>query len=363
MSGLERRAFPRRPFEQPVQAYENGARFPCKPVDLSLGGAFLRTRDLERFRTGELVSVVFAREAGWAEPVYLFARIVRRQENPLGIGLAWERAVTSGDTAYLADFLHATLGLKTDVAARHAQAVTGRFHSVFSFDLVHRAGEAHRRKAADRQAAEEAQAAREAAAAMVAAPASASAAPPAPPEPTVAPERVPTPPPASRTAAERPRATRSIVSRLAESRGVSRRSGDPSNPFDERTPSGQSVGVLTDEIRATDQPVPASLAAALEIDGRVYPATIATLGSSRLTVVAVTAPAHVPGRLRLSTDLPAGDASSRVVADCEVHGFSREVEGTVYHLAVNALDEGDDPGVLLRYVKFLYFQALAGPDA
>jgi hypothetical protein len=372
--GQERRAFPRRPFVPPVQAYENGARFACKPVDLSLGGAFLRTRSVESFRTDELISVVFAADAGWSEPIYLFARVVRLQADPPGLGLSWERAVTAGDAAYLARFLNATLGLKTQVATEHTQTLTGRFRSVFPFDLVHRAGEQHRRKAAERLAAEDA--ARVAAVAPAPAPvatpvpkaaakvesalskAARAAAASESADPLTERVRVPSP-----STAGSPRATRSIVSRLADSRGVARHGVGASNPFEERTPSGLGTGVLTDEIRAVDQAVPTTITATLEIDGKAYPATISSLGSSRLTVVAVSAPSHVPGRLRLATDLPVPDGPRPIIADCAVHGFQREAEGTVYDLAIDALDEDGDPGVLLRYVKFLYFQAIASGDA
>ncbi len=375
--GQERRAFPRRPFVPPVQAYENGARFACKPVDLSLGGAFLRTRSIETFRADELISVVFAADAGWSEPIYLFARVVRLQADPPGLGLSWERAVTAGDAAYLARFLNATLGLKTQVATEHTQTLTGRFRSVFPFDLVHRAGEQHRRKTAERLAAEDA--ARVAAATPAPAPVPAPVAAPVPKaatkvesalskaaraaaaaessDPLTERIRVPS------TSSGSPRATRSIVSRLADSRGVARHGVGASNPFEERTPSGLGPGVLTDEIRAVDQAVPTTITATLEIDGKAYPATISLLGSSRLTVVAVSAPSHVPGRLRLATDLPVPDGPRPIIADCAVHGFAREAEGTVYDLAIDVLDEDGDPGVLLRYVKFLYFQAIASGDA
>ncbi len=358
-SPQERRAFPRSPFDLPAQAYENGARFACKPVDLSLGGAFLRTRDLASFQPGALVSVVFSQDSGWEQPVYLFARIVRCQPAPTGLGLAWERAVSTGDAAYLASFLHRVLGLKTSVAESHARSAAGRFRSVFSFDLVQRSAEQHWRKLAEHEASREA--AEVSAAADVVAVGPAAPAPVAPPpQEATTPASAPTTP---KTPAGRSRATRSIVSRLADSRA--RTAGldhaGTLNPFDERTPTPHE-GVITGEVRANEQPVPTRVDALLEIDGATYPATISRLGSTRLTVVAVTAPAHVPSHVRLAADLPAQEGPRPIVADCAVHGFERDGERTIYSLAIDDLDEDGDPGVLARYVKWLYFEALAGKE-
>lgn len=354
VSPQERRAFPRSPFDLPAQAYENGARFACKPVDLSLGGAFLRLRELASFRVGALVSVVFAHDSGWEPPIYLFARIVRLQPTPAGLGLSWERAVSTGDPAYLASFLHRVLGLKSSVAESHAQPASGRFRSVFSFDLVHRSAEQHRRKLVER--------------ATPVAPAPAPA--PSPPRPVEASAPAPAPT-AAKKPAERSRATRSIVSRLADSRArtagldrVGKAGLDHAgalNPFDERTPTPHE-GVITGEVRANEQPVPTRVDALLEIDGATYPATISQLGSTRLTVVAVTAPAHVPSHVRLAADLPSQEGPRPIVAECAVHGFERDGERTTYSLAIDELDEDGDPGVLARYVKWIYFEALAGKD-
>lgn len=378
----ERRAFPRRAFEKTAQAYESGARLACRPIDVSLGGAFLRVRDAERFKLGDMISVVFGPESGWASAIYVFGRVVRLQGEPSGVALAWERAVTTGEKAYLASFLNKVLGLKSQVAESHAQGATGRFRSVFSFDVVQRAGEHHRRKLAS-QAAEAVQA-------SLAAPPVQTPPPVEVPSALAAVEvKKPARPVSDGPRESRPSAlpamsghpeltpgslvarkpgglhTRSIVSRLADSRA---RAGlyDPGtlrDPFDERTPTPHEVGALTSELRATDQPIPTRISATLEVDGASYPATISLLGTTRLTVVAVNAPAHVPSHLRLAADLPVAEGPRPIVADCAVHGFQRDQDGTTFDLAIDVLDEADDPGVLTRYLKWLYFQALAGTES
>jgi hypothetical protein len=65
----------------------------------------------------------------------------------------------------------------------------------------------------------------------------------------------------------------------------------------------------------------------------------------------------------LAADLPAQEGSRPIVAECAVHGFKRDGERTTYNLAIDELDEDGDPGVLARYVKWIYFEALAGKDA
>lgn len=377
----ERRAFPRRPFDKAAQAYEDGTRVTCKPMDLSLGGAFLRVRDAERFSPGSTISVVFGQEAGWPSAIYLFGSVVRLQGDPSGIGLAWERAVTTGDTAYLASFLNKVLGLKAQVATAHAQVAAGRFRSVFSFELVHRAGEHHRHKLAEQAALAE-QATQAAQAAALAPP---QAPPIAPPEvarpgrpdregpresrPSALPAMMGHPELTPGSLISRrgssPLHTRSIVSRLADSRARSALydPGTLLNPFDERTPTPHDVGSLTSEVRATDHPIATRIAATLEVDGTIYPAMISLLGTSRLTVVAVDAPAHVPSHLLLKADLPVQEGPRPIVADCAVHGFLRDLDGTTFNLAIDVLDEDGDPGVLTRYLKWLYFQSLASTES
>ena len=136
----DRRAFPRRPFELAVFAYENGARFHAIPTDISLGGAYLSTNQVERIAIGDLLSVVFGEDSGCIEPVYLFGEVVRRTTagTERGIGLRWTKAVSCADAASLAQFVERVFGVKATAAEARVTAGYGKFRSVFSFAPVHK---------------------------------------------------------------------------------------------------------------------------------------------------------------------------------------------------------------------------------
>ena len=141
MGNVEQRAYARRPFSVVAEAFESGARFPCKPTNLGLGGAFLETgKRTSMFRQGMIVSLAFGSEAGARSAVYLFGEVIRIQKAPkAGIALRWIKAVSRGDRDQLALFLARLLGVNPIDLRKKVLADQGQFDCVLSFEPFHKA--------------------------------------------------------------------------------------------------------------------------------------------------------------------------------------------------------------------------------
>jgi hypothetical protein len=141
VGNVEQRAYARRPFTVVAEAFESGARFPCKPTNLGLGGAFLETgKRTSMFRKGMIISLAFGSEAGARSAVYLFGEIVRVQTSPrAGIGVRWIKAVSRGDRDQLALFLARLLGVSPIDLRKKVLTDQGQFDCVLPFDSFHKA--------------------------------------------------------------------------------------------------------------------------------------------------------------------------------------------------------------------------------
>lgn len=306
----ERRIFPRRPFAAAIFTYENGARFAATPVDLSLGGAFLATEAVERINLGDLVSVVFGPEAKVQPPVFLFARVVRRQRGSgKGVGIEWIKAVSTGAAEHLAAFLERTFGIKAAAAERQIEAGEGRFRCLFSFQPILDAGRRHR----------------ETMDALL-----------NPLDLGEQPVHRARPSPAGPSPA-----TLAIV------------------PTEAAT---DARGVITAEMTIGNERAPVDLEATLRVDGVVYEVRLVEIGLSSVEIVTADPVPESPRPVQVAFVVPGRDKPVNVAIEGPITRL-RAIQGTrgaSLDVAVRLLDEGSTPGVWARFAKWAYFTSLKG---
>lgn len=132
--GVSQRKFPRRPVTENIYSYVDGVRLDASSANVSVGGMFLRTRSYQKVPIGSLISVVFQSAMAARYKIYLVARVVRTQEEPIaGLGLKWERAYTKDAAKPLAHFLQRLLGIRSTVIEEQIRldAAVSRFVYVF----------------------------------------------------------------------------------------------------------------------------------------------------------------------------------------------------------------------------------------
>lgn len=140
MSGSERRIHPRHAFDRAVFCYHDGTRISGKPIDISIGGMLFATPDAPRVPKGTQMGVVFDRSCGVDPPIYLFARVVRFQSEPVtGVGLRWVKATTAMEARLLATFLEILFGISASILLPHVELGQGRMRSSFEFEAFLRA--------------------------------------------------------------------------------------------------------------------------------------------------------------------------------------------------------------------------------
>jgi PilZ domain len=128
---MERRLSKRWEHVGDVFCYINGVRFDAKSEDVSAGGMFLATPI--NVPKGTKVAMVF-RDQGDLDlpPVFLIGIVMRIQTGEhLGLGLAWETAITEGPDLSLRYFLNRVLKLDGEINRRLTPK--GVSKAVFSF--------------------------------------------------------------------------------------------------------------------------------------------------------------------------------------------------------------------------------------
>ena len=110
VDGDNRRKSPRRHFEEEIYTYVEGNRLDADIQDVSAGGAFLRT--WQSIPVDAKVAVVFKKQAQTTSPVFVVGRVVRSQADPApGVALVWEKALTVGAPSELEWFLSSMFGI------------------------------------------------------------------------------------------------------------------------------------------------------------------------------------------------------------------------------------------------------------
>jgi hypothetical protein len=134
----ERRRFPRRNLEEPIQCFLDGAMGYAVSRDLSVGGLLFTPPPGLELRPRSLVAVVFERRSDPIRPIYMIGRVVRVSPPPdQRVALRWERAVTAAQAADLVAFLNLLFHLSLKVPASQPTSGLGIARSVFNFSSLY----------------------------------------------------------------------------------------------------------------------------------------------------------------------------------------------------------------------------------
>ena len=133
--GSERRRYERRELKAEVYCYIEGHRVDVRSSDISAGGMFVETGQVILPGT-ELAVVVKAQLLAGRRPVFLSARVMRRQVAPVkGVGIRWEKATTPGDAETLREFLQTNLGVDPKGIEEQPHGDGGLVQAVYVFPL------------------------------------------------------------------------------------------------------------------------------------------------------------------------------------------------------------------------------------
>ena len=133
--GSERRRYERRELNADVYCYLEGQRVDVRSTDVSVGGMFIETEQAILPGT-ELAVVMKAQLMAGERPVFLSARVMRRQTQPVsGIGIRWENATTPGSKEVLKEFLRSMFGIEARRVEERPHGDAGLVQAVYVFPL------------------------------------------------------------------------------------------------------------------------------------------------------------------------------------------------------------------------------------
>lgn len=133
--GIDKRQSPRRPLNERVFAYVDGARVDVESSNVSRGGLFVKTRRAEEIPLGARLVLVFHSPDALRHKIFLVAQVRRHQTAPvMGVGLSWEKAITPGSAQALATFLNKILDIRVEVIEAKIVPETGGSRHVYFFD-------------------------------------------------------------------------------------------------------------------------------------------------------------------------------------------------------------------------------------
>jgi len=356
---VERREFPRQPLSQEVHCYIDGVRVDARTLDISASGSFVRMTRARAVSPGALVGVVFLRHPQVLQTTFLFGRVVRIQPEPVeGIALAWEKAVTIAPPEDLARFLDSVFGIQSPTIRREASGPRGTERSVFSFGSI-----AAHPVAPVPWSGETPAPSRELPKSQDPARPFQTPSPVPPRRTPVQPVEVEIPDPFDAVAlgADRLEVTSQDLDALEVKVIALERDGTPTRESvpPEAPPPKRDSGPVSAMVARED--VPVSLHGALILGDEKLSVTLRQLGEVRVFVQTAFVPMNREADLRLQFDIPARRGSTQVECRCRLlEAQAEEVEpGPGLLLRVLSIDEGDSPGIVTRYMKFVQFTDLA----
>lgn len=303
-TALDRRRFPRRPLEEALHCYIAGVKCKATCVDISAGGGFLSTDG--EIPVGTTVAVVFKRQEGIEHPSYLLGTAVRQQEGEFaGVGVRWNRAISTGEPVDLAAFLYRLLGIKvdgirvTDSADPEERRAVYRFVASEDPQVVHETSSQAGRKAGTKV--------------------------------HVAGSQV-----------ELPMASPAAME-------TADHSGD-----------GDSPGAITTRVNRAVR-APARLPAVIEMGLGPQAGTVTHLGKEGMFVAAGVEAASQGGEASVEFVIRTRRGDLRMKCNCRIAAVDTgEATGRCgVDLQIVSVDEGDQPGILESYVRWLHFRFFA----
>lgn len=309
--GSERRRYERRELKADVYCYIEGQRVDVRSSDISAGGMFIETEQPVLPGT-ELAVVVKAQLIAGHRPVFLTARVMRRQVVPVrGVGVRWEKATTPGAPATLREFLKDNLGIAAKGIEEQPHGDAGLVQAVYMFPLGLEDFE------------------------------TAPVVEDAPPilgggEDTI-------------DGLDDEEPTLQDLDEALQNELAARPS---------------SAGPLTQEIAKGASQAPADLKATLSVGAASHPVRISSLGSENAFITTNTA-LEIGGKIQLRFGILARGGVVEIQARATVISTDRDHRsgrrGVLVRL--NQVDEGGQRGILRQYIRWLHFNSIRKPTA
>lgn len=307
--GSERRRYERRGWKEEVYCYLDGQRVNVQSTDISAGGMFIETHQSILPGT-EVAVVVKAQLADGQRPVFLTARVMRRQVQPVkGVGIRWEKATSPGDPHSLRKFLQNTLRVDANRIDEHPHGDAGLVQSVFQFPLT----------SADLDEA-----------------------------------------PRVEVAAPLLGGGEDTIEGLDDEEATIQELGEDLKAELSERPS--EIGPLTTELGKGDSQAPADLKANLIVGRKEHPVRVSSLGPGN-AFVATNSALEAGQKVELRFSIVARGGSADIRARAEVISLGRDHRsgrrGGLVKLT--RVDEGSHPGIFRQYTRWLHFNAIRNP--
>ena len=313
--GSERRRYERRELNADVYCYLEGQRVDVRSTDVSVGGMFIETEQPILPGT-ELAVVMKAQLTAGERPVFLSARVMRRQTQPVsGIGIRWENATTPGSTEVLKEFLHSMFGIEARLIKEQPHGDAGLIQAVYVFPLG--------------------------------------------PEDFEGAPSVEDAPPLFRGEEEE---TIEGLDDDDDEDTVQELAEDVKDAIEEQRRGGP--GPLTQEISVGSSQAPTDLKAVLGVRGEEHPVRITTLGAEHAFVT--TNMDLVSGarlELRFGINARGGVAEVQVRAEVISTGRDHSSGRRGVRIKFTRIDEGRHRGILRQYTRWLHFNSIREPGA
>ena len=355
----ERREFPRQARSQEVHCYIDGVRVDARTMDMSASGAFVRMSQSRAVSMGSLVGLVFLRHPRMLQTTFMFGRVVRTQAAPVeGIALAWEKAVTVAPAEDLARFLETVFGIMSPEIRRETAGPRGTPRNVFAFGSISVRPDSMIQGVADNSGVS---------------PAASTGFEPEPVD--LAPVRKPAQRPGSKAASVEIPDPFDAVTLCAGNLAVTSEDFDA---MDLKVIALESDGTVIQEPVAREgrhrrresgqisamvarDDVNLSLSGVITLGGAALPVVIRQLAEDHVFVNTAFVPMNRDAGLNLRFEIPARRGSVTVECVCRLQDVCVEdsAPGSGLLLRVVSMNEGNSPGIVMRYVKFVQFSDLA----
>lgn len=354
----EHRQFARTPVVEELFCYIGGARFDASSMDISIGGMRILTHDSAKIPIGVTIGLVLQ---GSAYPTtFLFGAVVRHIEGDKpGLGLEWSKAVSVGEAQHLKQFLLKWFGFSAPPIQQEVFGEHGRVRNVFTFPFAIK----------NRSA-------------STARPVAQPDVPPVRPEPVNGGDVEEKPAISLDIGADTDDSWETLDvddqhfsanSDAVETAGTVQGDPEGAKPFDtvetRKTPSeiterfgslrhSSKSGSITQMVERDQAEVACLLPAEIKVGSATLDVTLTRIGLSSGRVESPFMPIDQDRLIDLTFKIASRNGHLPVVCRCRLQKVLPGSPGGMI-LSFGKVEEGDSPGVLTRYIKWLMYRAIS----
>jgi hypothetical protein len=378
----ERRKHERVQREVSFHCYIDGQRFDSASVNISSGGAFLKTPDL--IPPDSVVVVVPKQQFLTEFPVMLVGKVLRRDESK-GLGITWLRCVTRSGLRRLWQFIETFPELWETIPPLPSRDIAGQ--ACIGYDFGSRqfflpkgeggtGGSPKGRSSARKRPAQPARPAAAVATAPIAAPVSATV------HQTPVPVSEPRVDPSFAGKATSQHHSTTVYARstshapeVVRPRSAATAVREPTPPPVVPTPEASarvehpspyrrtsSSGAITQVIQKQEEEFPANISVICQVGNDKYEARARMISLNTLFILSFDQELFDVEKMDVHMPVTLHDRTYPVTLSCHVLRTGQHVDagGPGIHMRISAVFQPQRPGIFERYVKFLYYQNVTG---